>query len=140
MAELVFGIIISLAFGFVTFLILCFYSLFRSGVYSSLCPPVRVASCRDKPPAQLTKQLRTCNRLLHDFYGRTTIDRAFSITSLLFDLRTELLPQREHLVDIIPSDQKLTGASNPASAGTGHSVRFPARIKSYTYCGRFCLV
>jgi len=48
-------------------------------------------------------------------YGRTTIDRAFSITPLLFDLRIELLPQRERLVDIIPSDQKLT--VDPATLG-----------------------
>ena len=48
-------------------------------------------------------------------YGRTTIDRAFSITPLLFDLRIELLPQREHLIDIMPSDQKLT--VNSATVG-----------------------
>ena len=48
-------------------------------------------------------------------YGRATSDRAFSITPLLFDLRIELLPQRERLVDIIPSDQKLT--VDPATLG-----------------------
>jgi hypothetical protein len=37
------------------------------------------------------------------------------MTPLLFDLRIELLPQRERLVDIIPSDQKST--VDPATLG-----------------------
>ena len=43
------------------------------------------------------------------------------MTPRLFDLRIELLPQREHLVDIIPSDQKLT--VDPATLGLSATVK-----------------